>query len=313
MSIQDEIDTLRSTSNPTLRFTVPALEERLYKIHPVLDHGFIRVIDYMGGDPSIVQAARVSYGRGTKAVSNDRALIRYLVRHRHTSPLEMCEIKVHMKLPIFVARQLIRHRTANVNEVSGRYSIIEDEFYIPSPDQVCVQSSDNKQGRGLEVPPEKAEEVRQILIQHSVRSHEIYQELLNDDGEGNPVDPTEPMLARELSRIGLGVNFYTQWYWKVDLHNLFHFLGLRKDPHAQFEIRVYADVLGDIARDWAPLAWEAFEDYRFHAASFSRMELAGVAASLVEAGVGVEKLRAALKAAGCTGREISECVSKLGL
>jgi thymidylate synthase (FAD) len=257
----------------TRRPTVATLEPRLFVLQPVLDHGFVRLIDYMGDDAAIVQAARVSYGAGTRAVSDDRGLIRYLMRHRHTTPFEMCEIKLHVKLPIFIARQWIRHRTANVNEYSARYSILDREFYLPAPEQIAVQSSSNRQGRGEVVTPEQAAAILDLLRRDAISSYATYEQLLNDQGDGSPVDPGAPQVARELARMNLTLNTYTQWYWKVDLHNLLHFLSLRMDAHAQYEIRVYADVIATLVRDWVPHAWEAFDDYRVGGAMFSRAEL----------------------------------------
>ncbi|MEN0066582.1 MAG: FAD-dependent thymidylate synthase [Myxococcota bacterium] len=258
---------------PTRRPTVPALEDRLFTLHPVLDHGFVRVVDYMGDDGAVVQAARVSYGKGTKTARDDRGLIRYLVRHRHTTPLEMCEIKLHVKLPIFVARQWIRHRTANVNEISARYSILDREFYLPDPDQVKAQSSTNRQGRGEALTAEQAAHVREVLRRDAVQTFETYTTLLNDQGDGQAVDASAPQVARELARANLTLGTYTQWYWKIDLHNLLHFVGLRADPHAQYEIRVYAEVMADLIAAWVPHTWEAFVDYRQHAHTFSREEM----------------------------------------
>ena len=266
---QDEIVSQRSETRPTRRATVPALEEILYEPLPVLDHGFIRVIDYMGDDAAIVQAARVSYGRGTRRVSEDRGLINYLMRHRHTTPFEMCEIKYHVKLPIFVARQWIRHRTANVNEYSARYSILDNEFYIPDPEHLAVQTTTNRQGRGAAIAGEAARRVVDLLRRDAERAYAGYFELLNEDTSGLPIDPARPGLARELARINLSLGFYTQWYWKTDLHNLMHFLSLRADPHAQYEIRAYAEVmLGTLAR-WVPMAHAAFLEYRMNAATIS--------------------------------------------
>lgn len=259
--------------SPTRRPTVAALEDRLFRPTPVLDHGFVRVIDYMGDDAAIVQAARVSYGAGTRSVRDDRGLIRYLMRHRHTTPFEMCEIKLHVKLPIFVARQWIRHRTANVNEYSARYSILDREFYLPTPDTIAVQSSTNRQGRGDVLDADDAARVLALLRRDALQAYDTYEQLLNDRGDGTPVDPSEPQLARELARMNLGLNYYTQWYWKVDLHNLLHFLSLRMDAHAQYEIRVYGEVIGEIVREWVPLAWEAFSDYRLGGTTLSREEL----------------------------------------
>jgi thymidylate synthase (FAD) len=258
---------------PTRRPTVSALEEQLYRLQPVLDHGFVRLVDYMGDDSAIVQAARVSYGKGTKTARNDRGLIRYLMRHRHTTPFEMCELKLHVKLPIFVARQWIRHRTANVNEYSARYSILDREFYVPSAEQLAVQSTTNRQGRGDVLSAEEAARVMDLLRRDATQAYDTYAALINDDGDGNPVDPEAPQLARELARMNLSLNYYTQWYWKIDLHNLLHFLSLRIDAHAQYEIRVYAEAIGTLAKAWVPLAYEAFEDYRLGGAFFSRREL----------------------------------------
>ena len=215
---RQEIESERAETRPTRRATVPALEEILYEALPVLDHGFVRVIDYMGDDGAIVQAARVSYGRGTRRVSEDKGLISYLMRHRHTTPFEMCEIKYHVKLPIFVARQWIRHRTANVNEYSARYSILDNEFYIPAPEHLAAQASTNRQGRGNVLEGEAAKRVLDLLREDSERAYAGYAEMLNEDAAGNPADPSWPGLARELARMNLSLNFYTQWYWKIDLY-----------------------------------------------------------------------------------------------
>ena len=245
--------------------------------HPisVLDSGFVRLVDYMGNDDAIVQAARVSYGEGTRTPSDDRNLIRYLMKHRHTTPFEMCEIKLHMKLPIFVARQLIRHRTASVNEYSARYSILGRQFYTPAPEHIAEQSNTNKQGRDMTVTPEQAKWVQQLLTSDAIDCYNTYQTLLNDPEQPGHVHDN-PQLARELARIGLNLSYYTEWYWKIDLHNLFHFLKLRMDSHAQYEIRAYANVIGDIVHDWVPLAWEAFEDYVREAHTFSKQQLAAL-------------------------------------
>jgi thymidylate synthase (FAD) len=253
----------------TRRPTVAALEELLFQAHPVLDHGFLRVIDYMGDNGAVVQAARVSYGRGTKAARDDRGLIRYLMRHRHTTPFEMCEIKLHVKLPIFVARQWIRHRTANVNEYSARYSILDKEFYVPDPANLAAQSTANRQGRGSVLSRDEAEDVLRLLREDSERSYSHYVRFLNEDESGQPIDPGRLGLTRELARIGLSINTYTQWYWKIDLHNLLHFLLLRADSHAQYEIRVYADLLLDIVRRWVPMTYEAFLEYQLNSATLS--------------------------------------------
>jgi thymidylate synthase (FAD) len=262
---QAEIDDLREQTTPTLRATVPGMEAHLYKAYDVLDHGFIRVIDYMGDDNAICQAARVSYGKGTKSVQNDEGLIRYLMRHWHSTPFEMCEIKLHVKLPVFVARQWIRHRTANVNEYSARYSILDREFYIPAPEHVNAQSVVNNQGRGGVLEGAEAARVLKILKSDSNRAYDNYEAMIATDGPDGPQDG----LARELARMNLPSNIYTQWYWKVDLHNLFHFLRLRADKHAQYEIRVYADAICKVVADWVPAAYGAFEDYRMGGATLS--------------------------------------------
>jgi thymidylate synthase (FAD) len=256
-----EIDAARATPTLTLRATSPGMESHLYRAHPVLDHGFIRVIDYMGDDSAIVQAARVSYGAGTKHVQNDEGLIRYLMRHWHSTPFEMCEVKLHVKLPVFVARQWIRHRTANVNEYSARYSILDREFYIPAPEQLAAQSVVNNQGRGEVLQGEEAARVLEMLKSDANRAYDHYEAMLSQDGQQG--------LARELARMNLPANIYTQWYWKVDLHNLFHFLRLRADAHAQYEIRVYAEAIAACVKDWVPLAYAAFEDYRMGGVTLS--------------------------------------------
>ena len=215
---QAEIDALRANPQPTLRAVAPGMEQHLYQARPVLDHGFVRVIDYMGDDAAICQAARVSYGKGTKSVQNDEGLIRYLMRHWHSTPFEMCEIKLHVKLPVFVARQWIRHRTANVNEYSARYSILDREFYIPEPDKLAAQSVVNNQGRGEALTGDEAARVLEILKGDAAQSYDHYAEMIGEvDADGNAKNG----LARELARMNLPANIYTQWYWKVDLHNLF--------------------------------------------------------------------------------------------
>lgn len=262
----------------TKRATSAALEEILYDPIPVLDHGFIRVIDYMGDDAAIVQAARVSYGRGTKQVSQDRGLINYLMRHWHSTPFEMCEIKFHVKLPIFVARQWIRHRTANVNEYSARYSIMDKEFYIPAPEMLSPQSKKNHQGRaeGTSLSPEESARVLEILKGDSERVYGHYEELMNATNDGNVIDVEKSGIARELARMNLTMNYYTQWYWKIDLHNLMHFLMLRADSHAQYEIRAYADAMIKVVEKWVPFAYDAFVEHRLHGARLSRSGLAVV-------------------------------------
>ncbi|WP_374303182.1 FAD-dependent thymidylate synthase [Ferrovibrio sp.] len=271
-----EIAALRSQSQPTRRATVPALEEILYEPMTVLDHGFVRVIDYMGDDSAVVQAARVSYGRGTKKVSEDRGLINYLMRHRHTTPFEMCEIKYHVKLPIFVARQWIRHRTANVNEYSARYSILDNEFYIPAPDQLAAQSSSNRQGRGDLLTGAEAARVLDLLKRDAMQSYASYEEMLNERPDGSKRDESREGLARELARMNLTLNFYTQWYWKTDLLNLLHFLSLRADSHAQYEIRVYAEAMLETVKRWVPACYDAFMEYRVGGASLSATALKAV-------------------------------------
>ena len=262
-----EIDAARGQSLPTRRPVAPALEEILYEPLEVLDHGFVRVVDYMGDDAAVVQAARVSYGRGTKRVHEDAGLIRYLLRHRHTTPFEMCEIKYHVKLPIFVARQWIRHRTANVNEYSARYSVLDREFYVPRPEHLAVQSTQNRQGRGEVLAGEQAERVLRLLREDAERAYADYEAMLNLEGGG---------LARELARMNLPLNIYTQWYWKIDLLNLMHFLSLRADPHAQYEIRVYADAMLETVKRWVPTTYRAFQDYVLGGASLSAGALAVV-------------------------------------
>ena len=269
----DEIEALRSEISETARVTAPELEAVLYKPIEVLDHGFIRVIDYMGDDSSIVQSARVSYGKGTKKISNDKGLIKYLMRHRHSTPFEMCEIKFHIKLPIFIARQWIRHRTANVNEYSARYSILDKEFYIPSAENLAAQSAINNQGRGDALTDDEASNVIQILKKDAEQTYSNYETLLNESSEGNIIDESKSGIARELARMNLTLNTYTQWYWKIDLNNLLHFLALRADDHAQYEIRVYADAMLDIVKKWVPFTYEAFEDYRIGGTELSAKEV----------------------------------------
>jgi thymidylate synthase (FAD) len=264
-----EIQEQQSQSNSTKRVTSPELEKVLYEAIPVLDHGFIRVIDYMGDDSSIVQSARVSYGKGTKKVSTDEGLIRYLMRHWHSTPFEMCEIKYHVKLPIFIARQWIRHRTANVNEYSARYSILDKEFYIPAKEQLSAQATTNRQGRGELITGQQADEVLKILKDDAVRTYDNYEKMLNERFDGTIIDEKKSGLARELARMNLTLNSYTQWYWKTDLLNLMNFLFLRGDSHAQYEIRVYAEKMFDTVKKWVPITHAAFLDYRVGAAHLS--------------------------------------------
>ena len=302
---QNEIDSQQAETQPTRRATVPALEEILYQALPVLDHGFVRVVDYMGDDAAIVQAARVSYGRGTKKLRQDAGLIRYLVRHRHTTPLEMCEIKYHVKLPVFVARQWIRHRTANVNEYSARYSVLDREFYIPDPEALAVQSTANRQGRGEVLSGEQAARVLDILREDAARNYANYQEMLNEDDEGNVIDPSRDGLARELARMNLPLNIYTQWYWKCDLHNLMHFLSLRADSHAQYEIRVYAEAMLETVKRWVPLAYEAYLEYQLGGTHVSRTGLEVIKRML--AGEQVDQ-----ESSGLSAREWRELMQALG-
>ena len=266
---RQEIEDLRAVQTSTRRLTVPDLESILYQALPVLDHGFVRVVDYMGSDSAVVQAARVSYGAGTKRARQDAGLIRYLMRHAHTTPFEMCEIKYHVKLPIFVARQWIRHRTASVNEYSARYSILDNEFYVPDPEHLAAQSTSNRQGRGEVLSGDEASRVFDLLRTDAAQAYAHYQEMLNEDVQGKVLDERRQGLARELARMNLTLNFYTQWYWKVNLHNLLHFLWLRSDAHAQYEIRAYATVMLDTVRRWAPLTYAAFMDYRVGGANLS--------------------------------------------
>ena len=301
----DPDNAMAEPSRSTKRATVPALEAILGVPFPVLDHGFVRVVDYMGDDGAIVQAARVSYGKGTRTVREDAGLIRYLMRHRHTTPFEMCEIKLHVKLPIFVARQWIRHRTANVNEVSARYSVLDREFYLPAPEHIAGQSAANRQGRGESLDPAFAGQAIHLLQADAERCYADYQWLLNRDDDGAPLDPDRPGLARELARMNLTLNAYTQWYWKIDLHNLMHFLALRADAHAQYEIRAYADVMLDIVKRWVPLAYDAFAEYRLGAAALSATALAVVRRML--AGEPVDQ-----PSSGLSKREWRELMDTLG-
>jgi thymidylate synthase (FAD) len=266
---EQEIEELRAQANVTRRVTSPGLEQILYEVLPVLDHGFVRVLDYMGDDGAVVQAARVSYGKGTRKVMEDQGLINYLMRHRHSTPFEMCEIKYHVKLPIFVARQWIRHRTANVNEYSARYSILDREFYVPEPEHLAAQATNNRQGRGDVLTGDDNARVLNLLREDAERNYAHYQEMLNLDDNGDVLDDSRTGLARELARMNLSLNYYSQWYWKIDLHNLLHFLSLRADAHAQFEIREYADVMMDTVKKWVPQTFAAFEDYRMGGAHLS--------------------------------------------
>ncbi|MFQ5466767.1 MAG: FAD-dependent thymidylate synthase [Kiloniellaceae bacterium] len=307
-----EIAELRAETHATRRASVAALEAILYEPLKVLDHGFVRVVDYLGDDGAIVQAARVSYGKGTKAVSSDRGLIRYLMRHRHTTPFEMCEIKLHVKLPIFVARQWIRHRTANVNEYSARYSILDREFYLPGAEQLAPQSAANRQGREGEIPGAEKQAMQDEIARLSEQAYALYETLLNETLAGEVLSADRTGLARELARMVLPTNTYTQWYWKIDLHNLFHFLSLRADPHAQYEIRAYADVLSGIVEKWVPMAWGAFRDYRLSGANFSGPALA-VLRRLLDSGRLDDEARLAelREESGLSAREFREFLAAL--
>lgn len=263
-------DTAFTETFSTKRPSVAALEELLFKSFKVLDHGFVRVVDYMGDDTAVVQAARVSYGRGTKRSSQDQALINYLMRHRHTTPFEMCEIKLHVKMPIFVARQWLRHRTASVNEYSARYSILSKEFYIPDIDHLAPQSTSNKQGRDGALSLQEKERILDILRTDATQAYAHYEELMNCTENGDVIDPERLGLTRELARMNLTLNYYTEFYWKVNLHNLLHFLSLRADAHAQYEIRVYAELIQDLVKHWVPYSYEAFCNYRVDAVTLSR-------------------------------------------
>ena len=266
---KQEIVEQQAQKNSTKRVTSPELEKILYEAFTVLDHGFVRVVDYMGDDSSIVQSARVSYGKGTKKVSTDEGLIKYLMRHWHSTPFEMCEIKYHVKLPIFIARQWIRHRTANVNEYSARYSILDKEFYIPNKEQLSAQSTINRQGRGDLITGDQADEVLKILKDDAIRTYGNYEKMLNERFDGTIIDQKKSGLARELARMNLTLNSYTQWYWKTDLLNLLNFLFLRAASNAQYEIRVYAEAMLDIVKKWVPITHAAFLDYRVGAINIS--------------------------------------------
>ena len=303
-----EIEAQRMDRHETRRATVPALEEILFEPISVLDHGFVRVIDYMGDDAAVVQAARVSYGKGTRKARDDAGLINYLMRHRHTTPFEMCEIKYHVKLPVFVARQWIRHRTANVNEYSARYSILDKEYYVPAPDQLGAQSRANRQGRGEVLEGEEAERVLALLRDDAERCHAHYAEMLNENEDGETMDANRQGLARELARMNLTLNTYTQWYWKIDLHNLMHFLSLRADPHAQYEIRVYAEAMLGTLERWMPITCEAFVNHQLGGVRLSsgalalvKRMLAGEAVAQEESGLSKREWRELMEALGRKG------------
>jgi thymidylate synthase (FAD) len=301
-----EIDEARSARAETRRPTAKQLEDILFTPLRVLDHGFVRVVDYMGDDAAVVQAARVSYGKGTRKLNEDRGLIRYLLRNRHTTPFEMAEIKFHIKLPIFVARQWIRHRTANVNEYSARYSILDREFYLPARKHLAAQSTQNRQGRSTLLTDDESRSVLDLLRRDAERAYDGYIELLNEDDTGAQIDRNRTGLARELARINLSLGFYTQWYWKIDLHNLLHFLRLRADTHAQYEIRAYAEQILSIVKLWVPLTYEAFDEYILGAVSLSRTGLRVVCRLLN--GEKVDQ-----PSSGLSQREWDELITVLGM
>jgi thymidylate synthase (FAD) len=251
----------------TRRVISYSLEKILYRKFPVLDHGFIRIVDYMGNDTSVVQAARVSYGSGTKHVSKDKNLIHYLMRHNHTTPFEMCEIKLHIKAPIFVARQWIRHRTANVNEYSGRYSILSSDFYLPKVSQISSQSNLNKQGRSRNILFKDSLQVLNILKKYSDHNYSNYLHMLSD------IDAGGLGLSRELSRLNLNLNYYTEFYWKIDLHNLLNFIRLRFSKRSQYEFAVYAEVVFNILSHWCPLVCQSFKDCILNGINLSEHEI----------------------------------------
>ena len=303
---QQEIKDQQSQENKTKRVTVAELENILYEAIPILDHGFIRVIDYMGDDTSIVQAARVSYGKGTKKVSTDSGLIKYLMRHWHSTPFEMCEIKYHVKLPIFIARQWIRHRTANVNEYSARYSILDKEFYLPAVENLAAQSQSNRQGRGDVLSGDQAKKVLDLLKQDAEQTYANYETMLNERYDGSVIDEKQVGLARELARMNLTLNTYTQWYWKTDLLNLMNFLRLRAEHHAQYEIRAYADAMLDTVKRWVPITYEAFLDYRV-----GGTEVSSKGKKIIQKLISGEKVDA--ENSGLSKREWNELMSALEL
>ena len=302
----NEIKSLRSKQKKTLRITSSSLERILYKQFKVLDSGFIRVMDYMGDDTAIIQSARVSYGEGTKKVSNDKGLIRYLMKNWHTTPFEMCEIKLHIKLPIFIARQWIRHRTANVNEYSARYSILDKEFYIPKPQHMSSQSTTNKQGRGSNLSKKDTERFLKILKDDAERNYKHYEDMLNENQSGEIKNDDKTGLSRELARINLTLNTYTQWYWKIDLHNLLHFLYLRDDPHAQYEIQAYAEIiLNKIVKRWVPFTYSAFKEFQLESYNLSKTAIEIIKKRLQGKKISYEK-------SGLSRREWIELINKFG-
>ena len=299
-----EIDDLRAGNNKTIRPVAEGIEKILYQVFPALDHGFIRVVDYMGDDQAVVQAARVSYGKGTTRVSEDRGLIRYLMRHRHSTPFEMCEIKLHVKLPMFIARQWIRHRTASINEYSARYSVLDKEFYIPAAKDLAVQSLSNRQGRGEILSEKNSKEALDMLKRDAEKCFDTYEYLLNEKSNGEIIDENREGLARELARINLTLNTYTQWYWKTNLHNLMNFIYLRADSHAQYEIRVYADIIYEIMKAWVPITAEAFNSYRS-----GSIELSAEAMKVIKIMIAGKKIDQ--KSSGLSIREWNELMNSL--
>jgi thymidylate synthase (FAD) len=299
-----EIDALRANTSKTIRPVAEGIEKILYQVFPALDHGFIRVVDYMGDDQAVVQAARVSYGKGTTRVSEDRGLIRYLMRHRHSTPFEMCEIKLHVKLPMFIARQWIRHRTASINEYSARYSVLDKEFYIPDAKDLAVQSVSNRQGRGGVLSEKDSNEALEMLKRDAEKCFDTYEYLLNEKSNGDVIDNNRDGLARELARINLTLNTYTQWYWKTNLHNLMNFIYLRADSHAQYEIRVYADIIYDIMKAWVPITAEAFSSYRS-----GSIEISAEAMKVIKLLIAGKKIDQ--KSSGLSAREWNELMSSL--
>ena len=286
------------TISQTKRVTSEGAEKWLWVEVPVLDHGNIMLVDYMGADVSIEQAARVSYGSGTRKVSETEGLIRYLLRHSHTTPFEMIEVKFACRMPMFVARQWIRHRTANVNEYSARYSVVKDTFYVPADEVIQLQSTDNKQGRGQQADDEARTKVREFIVMDARSAYQHYEEML------------ELGVARELARSNLPVGYYTEWYWKIDLHNLMHFLRLRLDPHAQYEVRVYAEAMAKVVAEAFPIAWQAFVDYELEATKFTRLDME--VARKIGPQMSLPQLAQAFRDAGVTNqRERLEGVDKL--
>jgi thymidylate synthase (FAD) len=302
-------DLLLAEPQPSRRPCVNQVEDLLFDVRPVLGNGHVRVIDYMGDDAAIVQAARVSYGKGTKGVSNDRNLIRYLMRHRHTTPFEMCEIKLHIKAPIFVARQWLRHRMSSTNEYSARYSILDRQFYVPEPGCISGQSAQNKQGRGDSLLPGDQLRAQRKMAASATAAFDVYEDLINDES-GLMHLKSAPSVSREIARTVLPVSTFTQWYWKIDLHNLLHFLSLRMDDHAQYEIRLYAEAIAEVVQRWVPLTWEAFEDYRLRGVTLSRQEWEEIKNHL---DMDRLRLRLACGSSQLSGREVKELQSKLGL